>query len=485
MCPQSNSSFTSVRGLRLQLYMLGLIRFTEAVAWTSIFPYAYFMIRSFHVVSDSIALWAGVLVSVFTFCEFISGMPWAWVANRIGRRNTLLIGIIGNITSTLLFGLSRNIYMAVIARGIGGLTNPNVGVVQTCVGELATRREQQAKAFSIAPYLRALGNLVGPVIGGYLAEPNKQYPKIFSRSEFWITFPFFLPNLAVVALLVLTFAACFLFLEETLPARRDKPNVGSQLREKLHIVIRPLCHEIPMVPQEHQGDDDGLPTDIERRSGQLNSVTTDDSQSQVFTNQVIQQILSVSFLAFHKVASDIIMPVFPATPTSNMKAIQHKPTLEFGHGFGLSTKQIAPILLVQAVVAIVAQYVFVPRIINVFGALRVYRLCLWIYGFTYLFTPFTALLKPPGAGIAVTCDLVVKVVLSSTGYTCSAILDHLAKVNGASASFGCLSRSVGPLVAGRLFDWGIQIQHIIAPFWIISGIALLGAMQSILLKDHP
>ncbi|PSN62930.1 hypothetical protein BS50DRAFT_648181 [Corynespora cassiicola Philippines] len=210
---------------------------------------------------------------------------------------------------------------------------------------------------------------------------------------------------------------------------------------------------------------DGLSTDIERQNGQLNSATADEPQSQVFTNQVIQQIISVSFLASNKVASDVIMPIFLATLTSTMKATQYKPTLKFGHGFGLLTKQIRLILLVQAVIAILAQYLFLPRIVNVFRALRVYGLCLWIYGFAYLLTPFTALLKHPGASIAVTLDLVVKFVLSSIGYTCSSILitntvkskHHLAKVNGASASFGCLSPFVPPLVAGRLFNWGIQI----------------------------
>jgi hypothetical protein len=84
---------SAVAGIRAQLYILGksplfpdapnpltshtgLIRFTEAVAWTSIFPYSYSMIRSFHSISeDNVALFTGLLVSVFTFAEFLSAMP--------------------------------------------------------------------------------------------------------------------------------------------------------------------------------------------------------------------------------------------------------------------------------------------------------------------------------------------------------------------------------------------------------------------------
>jgi hypothetical protein len=92
---------SAVAGIRVQLYILGksssfldapnpltsptgLIRFTEAVAWTSIFSYSYFMIRSFHSISeDNVALFAGLLASIFSFAEFPSAMPWAWVADRI------------------------------------------------------------------------------------------------------------------------------------------------------------------------------------------------------------------------------------------------------------------------------------------------------------------------------------------------------------------------------------------------------------------
>lgn len=102
------------------------------------------MIGSFDSVNDTdVALYAGVLISVFTFCEFLSGMLWARIADTIGRKPTLLIGIIGGIASAALFGFSRNLMQAIAARAIGGLLNPNVGVVQTCIGELATRKEQQ------------------------------------------------------------------------------------------------------------------------------------------------------------------------------------------------------------------------------------------------------------------------------------------------------------------------------------------------------
>ncbi len=121
---------------------LGLIRATEAVAWTSIFPYAFYMIRSFGVPEYNVAFYAGALVGVFTFGEFLTGFLWARVSDRIGRKPTLLIGILCGLVAALTLGFARSVGVAITSRALGGLLNPNVGMVQTCAGE-AARSEQR------------------------------------------------------------------------------------------------------------------------------------------------------------------------------------------------------------------------------------------------------------------------------------------------------------------------------------------------------
>ena len=125
----------------------GLVRATEAIAWTSIFPYAYYMIKSFKVPEQDIAFYAGALIGVFTFGEFLGGVFWAAVSDRIGRKPTVLIGAVCGLVAALWLGLSRSVAGAVVSRAFGGLLNPNVGLVQTCTGELA-RREQQGNTLA-------------------------------------------------------------------------------------------------------------------------------------------------------------------------------------------------------------------------------------------------------------------------------------------------------------------------------------------------
>lgn len=89
------------------------------------------------------ALIVGLLVSVFTFSEFLSATVWARVSDGIGRKPTLLIGAFTAMLLAIAFGFSGSVLAAVSIRALGGLTNPNTGVVQTSVGELVRSKEHQ------------------------------------------------------------------------------------------------------------------------------------------------------------------------------------------------------------------------------------------------------------------------------------------------------------------------------------------------------
>jgi len=114
----------------------------EAIAWTSILPYAYFMIQSFKVSENDIAFYAGCLIAVYTLGEFLTAVTWARVSDRIGRKPTLMLGSFCGLVTALSLGLSRSVAVAIVSRAFGGLCNPNVSLVQTCTGELATKEQR-------------------------------------------------------------------------------------------------------------------------------------------------------------------------------------------------------------------------------------------------------------------------------------------------------------------------------------------------------
>jgi MFS family permease len=105
------------------------------------------------------------------------GIVWAKVSDRIGRKPTLMVGVVEASISALTFGCSTSLWMALTARAFGGLVNPNVGVISACVEELVKRKEHQGKssdleltssdttsyfagkAFSVVRFLRGVGRV--------------------------------------------------------------------------------------------------------------------------------------------------------------------------------------------------------------------------------------------------------------------------------------------------------------------------------------
>lgn len=91
----------------------------------SIFPYIYYMIKSFNITTNDreIAVYAGMVTSAFAFAEFSTSVVWGRLSDRVGRKPILLTGLAGTGLSMLVFGFAPNLQVALLARALGGLLN--------------------------------------------------------------------------------------------------------------------------------------------------------------------------------------------------------------------------------------------------------------------------------------------------------------------------------------------------------------------------
>jgi MFS family permease len=262
------------------------------------------MVESFHVTDNDrqIALYAGMITSSFTFAEFSAGMFWGRMSDRIGRKPVLIMGLVGTAISMVVFGFAPNLATAMIARALGGLLNGNIGVLQTTVAEIVTKKEHQPRAYSIMPFVWCLGSIIGPAMGGALAQPCDNYPALFARSTLWDKFPFLLPNLLCITVLVCGIVVGFLFLEETHPEKKHRRDPGLELG---HWLVNFCWGSRVQLPEDSEEKYFGYEAEYE--SAESPSLDASDAESDLegqknpapkaFTRQVILAIVAYGILA--------------------------------------------------------------------------------------------------------------------------------------------------------------------------------------------
>jgi MFS family permease len=91
----------------------------------SIFPYIYFMVKSYKITNDEreLAMYAGLVTSAFALAEFVGSIFWGRLSDRVGRKPVLLTGMAGTGISMIIFGFAPSLSVAMFARAMGGILN--------------------------------------------------------------------------------------------------------------------------------------------------------------------------------------------------------------------------------------------------------------------------------------------------------------------------------------------------------------------------
>jgi len=151
----------------------------------------------------------GLLVAIAAMLEFLFGPLWGSVSDRIGRKPVLMVGLFGYAVSTFLFGISTRLWMLFAARALSGvLSSATITAAMAYVSDITVENTRGEGMGKIGAAM-ALGVMLGPGLGGWLAEDS-------------LALPFFIA--AGVSLLSLLFAAVFLP-ESHVPEGRTAENV--------------------------------------------------------------------------------------------------------------------------------------------------------------------------------------------------------------------------------------------------------------------
>lgn len=109
------------------------------------------MVRSFGVSQSEVGKWAGYCAAVFSLFQALTGIPWGRFSDVYGRKPAIIIGLACTMVTSLMWGFSKSLTMAICVRALAGAGNGNVGIIRTTVAEMVPFKELQPRAFSIMP----------------------------------------------------------------------------------------------------------------------------------------------------------------------------------------------------------------------------------------------------------------------------------------------------------------------------------------------
>lgn len=154
----------------------------------------------------------GFLIASFPLAQFFGAPMLGALSDRYGRRKLLGISLVGTVIGYLLFAtaiLQQNIYLLFVSRILDGFSGGNISIALSSISDFSDEKEK-ARNFGMVGAAFGLGFILGPFIGGKLADPT-------ILSWFNAATPFFFAaTLAFLNLLFVLFA-----FPETLRAKRN------------------------------------------------------------------------------------------------------------------------------------------------------------------------------------------------------------------------------------------------------------------------
>ena len=83
------------------------------------------MIESFGVEKIEVAKWAGLTSAVYSLAQCLTAVLWGRLSDVFGRKPTILLGLTFTMFTTLGWGVSTSLSMAIVIRALSGACNGN------------------------------------------------------------------------------------------------------------------------------------------------------------------------------------------------------------------------------------------------------------------------------------------------------------------------------------------------------------------------
>jgi DHA1 family tetracycline resistance protein-like MFS transporter len=165
----------------------------------------------------------GLIGTINAVGQLIAAPMIGRLSDRYGRRPLLIFSITGTVISFLLLGFANTLFLLILSRFLDGILGGNVSLARAYITDI-TDEKDRAKSLGLIGAAFGLGFIIGPVIGGTLANFGYNVPAFVAAGLSFI-------NLVLVI---------FRLPESLSPEAREKQRTSPQTAFTLKLLINEL-----------------------------------------------------------------------------------------------------------------------------------------------------------------------------------------------------------------------------------------------------
>ncbi|KAK6163113.1 hypothetical protein DH2020_002954 [Rehmannia glutinosa] len=327
------------------------------------------LIRDFHIAKreEDIGYYAGFIGSSYMLGRALTSVLWGAIADRYGRKPAYACETV--------------------------------------------REEHQSLGLSAVSTAWGTGLIIGPALGGFLAQPAEKFPGIFASDSLFARFPYLLPCLIISLFAAIVTVACF-WIPETLHTHNTK-NITSQ------------------------SSYDALESGTDEKGAMEGQKTT--PKESLFRNwPLMSSIIVYCIFSLHDMAYTEIFSLWAESPR------------RLG-GLSYTTEDVGTVLAISGVGLLVFQSSLYPIVEKIMGPILLSRI-LGIISIPLLTSyHYIAMLSGITLSIVLNCASLLKNVLSDQ--------HQRGAANGIAMTLMSLFKAAGPAGGGTLFSWGQKRQN--------------------------
>ncbi|PEL86793.1 MFS transporter [Bacillus wiedmannii] len=159
--------------------IFGLISvFLCGIGFSIILPVVPFLVQPYISSTEEQALVVTLLTSVYAVCVFFAAPALGALSDKYGRRPLLLICLFGSAIGYLVFGVGGALWVLFAGRIIEGITGGSISTIFAYFADIIPP-EQRTKYFGWVSAVVGAGTIIGPTLGGLLANFGHSVPLYF------------------------------------------------------------------------------------------------------------------------------------------------------------------------------------------------------------------------------------------------------------------------------------------------------------------